>query len=234
MTEELDAVFFDLGGTLIDVSVPREKTWAEVLSRHGREVDESVLAESIRAADRDLDESFANIQGSDEGPFWLEFNSNVLGRLGLDMKAEDILQELSDSFGKVVTDERNWNDYPDARPLLEDLEARDMRVGLISNATDLARKVLERLDLGKYFDPIVISSEIGHRKPSREIFRTALGEAGASPSRSIYIGDKPAVDVLGARRAGMNAILIDRQDTFPNAQCFRVRDLETIRAFVKV
>ncbi len=234
MTEELDVVFFDLGGTLIDVSVPRERVWADVLSRHGEDVDTSVLAESIRAADRDLDESFAGIQGTDEGPFWLEYNSNVLRRLGLDMRAEDVLTELSESFDELVMDEKNWKDYSDTRPLLEDLSRRDMEVGLISNATDLARKVLTRLDLERYFDPIVISSEIGHRKPSREIFRSALEEADAVPSRSLYIGDKPAVDILGARRAGMNAILIDRGDTFPDAECFRIRDLGAIRNFVRV
>jgi putative hydrolase of the HAD superfamily len=234
MTEELDVVFFDLGGTLIDVSVPREHLWAEVLSKHGMEVDIPKLAESIRAADRDMDETFANIQGMDEKPFWLEFNSRVLEGIGVDTRSEEVVSELSKSFGALVTDEEKWKDYPDTRPLLEDLCRRDIEVGLISNATNLARKVLRRLDLEKYFDPIVISSEIGHRKPSREIFDEALDRAGAAPSRSIYIGDKPAVDVLGAKKAGMNAILVDREDTFPEAQCFRVRDLNAIRTFVRV
>lgn len=234
MTEELDVVFFDLGGTLIDVSVPREHLWAEVLSKHGEEVDLPKLADSIRAADRDMDETFANIQGMDERPFWLEFNSRVLKGVGVDITSEEVVSELSKSFGALVTDVEKWKDYPDTRPLLEDLSDRDIEVGLISNATNLARKVLRRLDLERYFDPIVISSEIGHRKPSQEIFDEALDQAGAAPSRSIYIGDKPAVDILGAKRAGMNAILIDREDTFPDTQCFRVRDLNTIRTFVRV
>ena len=234
MTEELDVVFFDLGGTLIDVSVPREHLWADVLSKHGRDVSVSKLADAIRAADRDMDESFASIQGMDEKPFWLEFNSRVLDGAGVDVSSEDVVSELSKSFGELVRDEGKWQDYPDTRPLLEDLSRRDINVGLISNATNLARKVLKRLDLERYFDPIVISSEIGHRKPSREIFDAALDQAGAAPSRSIYIGDKPAVDVVGAKKAGMNAILIDREDTFPDAHCFRVRDLNALRTFVRV
>ncbi|UCE91414.1 MAG: HAD-IA family hydrolase [Methanobacteriota archaeon] len=234
MTEELDVVFFDLGGTLIDVSVPREQLWANVLSRHGKNVDLSRLAASIKAADRDMDDHLASIQGMDEEPFWLEFNSRVLEGVGVDVASEEVASDLSRSFCRLVADEEKWRDYPDARPLLEDLSHRDIKVGLISNATNLARRVLRRLDLERYFDPIVISSEIGHRKPSREIFYTALDRAGAAPSRSIYIGDKPAVDVVGAKNAGMNAILVDREDTFPGAQCFRVRDLEAIRTFVRV
>lgn len=234
MTEELDVVFFDLGGTLIDVSVPREDLWAEVLSKHGRNVEVSRLADSIKAADRDMDEAFASIQGMDERPFWLEFNSRVLKGVGVDIRSEQVVSELSKSFGTLVTDEEKWQDYPDTRPLLEDLSKRDIKVGLISNATSLARKVLKRLDLERYFDPIVISSEIGHRKPSREIFDVALDQADAAPSRTIYIGDKPAVDIMGAKKAGMNAILIDRENTFPDTQCFRVRDLNALRTFVCV
>jgi HAD superfamily hydrolase (TIGR01509 family) len=232
MTEELDAVFFDLGGTLVDMDVTRESVWAEVLSRHGADIPTDLIAGALRKADRDLDDAFAEIQGIDERPFWKRYDTEVLRSLDIDMDPDEVMTDLSASFGKIIPDERTWKDYPDARPTLDDLVRRDIGVGLISNATDLARRVLRRLGMERYFDPIIISSEIGHRKPEREIFDIALREAGVAPSRALYIGDKLAVDVRGANKVGLNAVLIDRAGVFPDAPCVRISDLSAIRTFL--
>lgn len=232
MTEELDAVFFDLGGTLIDVAVPRERTWTNVLARHGMEVEEAAVARALRSADRDLDDRFAKVQDSDEMRFWVEYDERVLEELGLEAPHDGWVDHLSQSFAKTVMDEEAWAEYPDAKPLLSSLSQRDMTVGLISNATDLARRVMRRLDLERYFDPIVISSEVGARKPSREIFDIALERADVSPSRSLFIGDKPGVDIVGAGSTGMNAILIDRQGTFPDTPFLRIADLRSLGQFL--
>jgi FMN phosphatase YigB (HAD superfamily) len=232
MTEELDAVFFDLGGTLVDMSVPRENVWVDVLSEHGAQVGADRLTNVLRNVDRDMDDAFAQIQGQDERPFWRAYDDAVLASLGVKVDPEGFRKDLSEAFGRIIPDEGVWTDYPDAKPILDSLGGRDMAVGLISNATDLARKVLRRLDMERYFDPIIISSEIGHRKPEPEIFDMALKEAGVSPSRALYIGDKLAVDVKGASGAGMNAVLIDRGSVFPDAPCVRITNLSTLRAFL--
>ena len=232
MTEELDAVFFDLGGTLIDVAVPRERTWTEVLAGQGMKVDEAAVGRAIRRADRELDNRFAEVQDSDERRFWVKYDEMVLGDLGLEVPDDGWVDDLSESLAKVVMNEEAWKDYPDAKPTLRSLSQRDMTVGLISNATDLARRVMRRLDLERYFDPIVISSEVGARKPSRRIFDIALERAGVSPGRSLFIGDKPGVDVVGAGRTGMNAILIDRHGTFPDTPFLRIADLSSLRQFL--
>jgi putative hydrolase of the HAD superfamily len=232
MTEELDAVFFDLGGTLVDLSVRRETVWADVLAGRGLDVGLDALTSALRKADRDFDEAFAEIQGMDERPFWKAYDEAVIRTLGIDVEPDAVVADLSASFGRIIPDEGVWADYPDSKPMLDDLSKRDMKVGLISNATDLARRVLRRLDLDRYFDPIIISSEIGHRKPEREIFAKAVRDAGVAPSRALYIGDKLAVDVKGASGAGMNAVLIDRESVFPDAPCVRITSLSALQAFL--
>jgi len=217
---------------LIDMSVSRESVWAEALSRHGADVEAETLTRALRKADRDLDEAFADIQGVDERPFWKRYDTEVVRSLGLDIDPEDVVADLSASFDRIMPDESLWKDYPDTKPTLDGLTGRDIEVGLISNATDLARKVLRRLDMEKYFDPIIISSEIGHRKPEREAFDIALNEAGAAPSRALYIGDKFAVDIKGANRAGMNTVLVDRGNVFPDAPCVRIPDLSALMTFL--
>jgi len=217
---------------LIDMSVSRESVWAEALSRHGADVEAETLTRALRKADRDLDEAFADIQGVDERPFWKRYDTEVVRSLGLDIDPEDVVADLSASFDRIMPDESLWKDYPDTKPTLDGLTGRDIEVGLISNATDLARKVLRRLDMEKYFDPIIISSEIGHRKPEREAFDIALNEAGAAPSRALYIGDKFAVDIKGANRAGMNTVLVDRGNVFPDEPCVRIPDLSALMTFL--
>ena len=233
MTEELDVVFLDLGGTLVDTTVPRESIWSDVLLEHGEDVDHADIAAALRRADRELDDRFASVQGADERPFWIEYDEAVLGHMGLELGAENIIQDISTAMGRMVMEESNWADYPDVRPFLEALGRRGLDVGLISNATDLARRVLKRLDLERYFDPIVISSEVGHRKPSRQIFDIALDQSGVASSRAIYIGDKPAVDIEGANNASLNAILIDREGLFRDANCIRIPDLDSLGTYLR-
>jgi putative hydrolase of the HAD superfamily len=231
MTEELDAVLFDLGGTLIDTRVPREQVFEETLRSQGVEVDPDELRRAIAGAENELDPRFAEVDGTNEREFWRELDAAVLRRLGLDLDLDAFASELSSRFGELMSDEGNWVVYPETRDVLAGLRKRDLKVGLISNATDLARRVMARLDLEGYFDFVVISEEVGVRKPSREIFDIALRKAGTRPSRAIYIGDKLSVDVVGATQAGLNAILVDRNDTYPDAQCLRVTDLNFLRRF---
>ncbi len=232
MTEELDAVLFDLGGTLIDTKVPRESVFDEVLRTHGVEVDPKELARAIAGAENELDERFAGVDASNEREFWMELDAAVLRRLGLDIDLDTFAMDLSSRFGALMADEANWVTYPETREVLAGLRRRDLKLGLISNATDLARRVMARLDLEGYFDFVVISEEVGVRKPSKEIFDIAMEKAGTLPSRAIYIGDKLAVDVVGATQAGLNAVLVDRNGTYPDAQCLRVRDLNFLRQFI--
>ncbi len=151
--------------------------------------------------------------------------------MGIKTHVKEISKDLSTAFKDIMPDVESWVEYPDVRPALERLRRRDFKLGVVSNATDLLNKVLHNLDLSKYFDFVIISDEVGVRKPSPRIFLMAAEEAGASPSRSIYLGDKPTVDIQGATKAGMNAILVDRANTYPDAKCLRIRDLTYLRHF---
>ncbi|MCJ7606804.1 MAG: HAD-IA family hydrolase [Thermoplasmata archaeon] len=231
MTEELDAVLFDLGGTLIDTKVPREHVFEEALRSQGVEVERGMLQRAIAEAEHELDGRFAGVDETNEKDYWRELDATVLRKLGLDIDLDLFAADLSSRFGKLISDEENWVPFPETREVLAGLRGRDIKLGLISNATDLARRVMSRLDLEGYFDFVVISEEVGARKPSKEIFDIALKRAGTRPSRALYIGDKLSVDIMGATQAGMSAILVDRNDTYPDAQCLRVRDLNFLRRF---
>lgn len=229
MTEEIDAIMFDAGGTLIHVQPPKKEIFARVLSEHGMITKPEKIASSMVKVDRRLDAEFA--RAVDESRFWREYYDIVLADLGVKTDAEDISKDLYESFEETMQKVDSWTEYPDVRPVLEMLRRRDFRLGVVSNATDLLNKVFHNLDLAKYFDFVIISDEVGVRKPSPRIFMMAAEKAGASPSRSIYLGDRLAVDIQGATGAGMNAILVDRANAFPDARCIRIRDLTYLKRF---
>jgi HAD superfamily hydrolase (TIGR01662 family) len=99
---------------------------------------------------------------------------------------------------------------PDTRRVVEELTRRGYRLGILSN-TITEREIplwLEEDGLSGYFPTVVLSSIFGHRKPGPEIYREAARRAGVEPARAAYVGDNPARDVLGGRRAGFGMIII--------------------------
>lgn len=232
MTEELDAVLFDAGGTLFDMD-PSESTiiW-NVLQKHGLRVEREQVEAANRKAKRTLDSEFAKCDSKNEGPFWLEYDRLIAEELGFKGDLGKLMEDLSEEFDKVSGDEKRWLEYPDARPLLEKLRRRDFRLGVVSNATDLLNRVMVQLDLTKYFEFVIASELVGVRKPRPEIFLMAAKKARAQPSRALYVGDRFAVDYVGAKDAGLQAILLDRDDTYAGVDCIKVRSLRALLRFL--
>ena len=85
------------------------------------------------------------------------------------------------------------------------------RLGLVTNFPDgpTARMVFERFSFGAVFDSLVVSGEVGFRKPSRVIFEQSLSELGSAPEKTVMVGDTLDADVLGPKDMGMRAVLID-------------------------
>ena len=232
MTEEIDAILFDAGGTLFDMTPPREEVVSEVLARHGHRVDAASVARALARADGVFDREFAELDGKNEEAFWTRYDDFLLDELGFTGDKRKVSIDLNATFDEMIPKVSSWVDYPETKPVLDGLRRREFRLGVVSNATDLARRVLDSLGLTEYFDFILLSEEVGVRKPAPRIFHMAAGMADTRPSRCLFVGDKLAVDVMGARRVGMSAVLVDRNNAYPDAKCLRERDLSFFRKFV--
>lgn len=95
--------------------------------------------------------------------------------------------------------------YPQAHELLGAL-AQVSTLGLITNGlTDVQRTRIERLDLDRYFDAVIISDEVGHAKPGTEIFDLAFEALGNPATESaIMVGDSLASDIAGGKNYGID------------------------------
>jgi len=90
-----------------------------------------------------------------------------------------------------------------------------------------------KLGLEPYLDVIVTSEEAGADKPNPIIFQAALQRAGVDASEAVHVGDQYKMDVVGARGVGVNPILIDRYNLYPEgSDCPRICNLTELAGYL--
>jgi len=122
---------------------------------------------------------------------------------------------VSSELGREVTPERlmaaiRFQAYSDAAPALAELRALGLRLVCVSNWDVSLPSVLDRCGLADGLDAVVTSAATGARKPDPAIFAAALDVAGCEPGEALHVGDTEDEDLVGARSAGIRALLIRR------------------------
>lgn len=108
-------------------------------------------------------------------------------------------------------------------PVLTTL-AGQFRLGLCSNFSDgqTARRVVDDAGFARHLQAIVISDEIGIRKPRPEIFEAVAERLGLAPREIVHVGDSLEADVAGARAVGMQTVWLTRRIRDPEAELSRL------------
>ena len=126
---------------------------------------------------------------------------------------EDIAESITDMY---VREYPHINAPVDGAVTLVMESRRRFKVGAVSNGfPDVQYRKLETLGLRDAFTCIVLSEEIGIRKPDPRIFRKAAGLLGVPPSACLYVGDSYNSDIVGAKAAGMTTCWLCRDEVFP-------------------
>ncbi|WP_174591826.1 HAD family hydrolase [Methanocella conradii] len=101
--------------------------------------------------------------------------------------------------------------YPTVKPALEQMQKR-YRLGIVSNAQEaFTLPELGLYDLTRYFETIVLSSEVGVKKPNSMIFARALSNLNVKPSEAVMVGNDMTADMIGASKLGMKTILVSQR-----------------------
>ena len=100
-------------------------------------------------------------------------------------------------------------------PALDALRSNDIRLCVISNFVWGGPELLHDLELASMFEALIVSARVGFQKPNPGIFKVALGQMHVDPANAWHIGDSYRADVVGARRVGINGVLIDRSGKDP-------------------
>ena len=220
---DLKAVLFDAGNTLIWLDHP----WVvELLREHGVETSVEGLMEAEYGAKLLMDEMARGNGGMDERARGKVFFAEIFRRVGVaDADFPSVAQRM---FARHA--EKNlWGNVRDhTAETLDELRRRGYRLGVISNADGRVEQALDAVGLRPHFELVIDSGLVGIDKPDPRIFQLAAERMGVRPEQAVYVGDIYEIDVLGARAAGMQAILIDPLWKWEDRECTRIRGLQDL------
>lgn len=214
-------VFFDVGGTLVSSSPGPAEIFRQALARGGQLLDPEAVARTLRSPDLIVTLIQPMVRGR-ESDFYRSVNARLVEHMGLTAQ-EATLDDVHASFEREVV----YRPYPEAVRVLKALRSAGYRTGVISNFSHRLPDILEDLGLAAHLDTVTYSFEAGAEKPHPKIFRAALARAGAEPERALMVGDSYEADYLGARRAGLHALLLCRGRDRPEP-CPALRSLEEL------
>ena len=208
----ITAVFFDAAGTLFE---PREsigRTYTRLARDFGLDAPEDAVAASFRRAFGDAPGlAFGLGLRHDElrrleREWWRQRVSETFAPLG---KFPDF-DAYFDALFSYFANPDHWLADLEAAPMLQRLRDDGLKLGVISNFDYRLYRILDGLDLTRFFDSITISSEAGYAKPRREVYDAALARASVSVHDAMHVGDSEHLDFAPAAALGIAAVLIDR------------------------
>jgi len=211
MEGNIRAVLFDADGTLFDRSLAQRKAleivvrqFPHIFGAFGLERVAKAFTESDRITTEDF-EAGAPSEG-------LRLKRSRLFLQLLDLQEDE---DLADAITEVYV-----RDYPTveasmagAAPLVKGLSRRFI-VGVVSNGLpDVQYRKLEAMGLREVFSCIVLSEEIGIRKPDPGIFHHAASLLRMQPSECLYVGDSYTSDIVGSKNSGMLACWLNHEQS---------------------
>jgi len=200
-TQDLRAVTFDVGGTLIVPWPSVGHVYVEVAARNGYASLSPDLLNRRFAASWKAFQNFRHTRSE-----WATLVDTTFHGLIDTPPSRSFFPALYDRFGEPGA----WHVFEDVVPTLDGLKSRGLKLGVISNWDDRLRPLLRALKLHDYFETIVVSCEVGCAKPSRLIFDQAVRELAVPAGAILHIGDSYQLDVQGAESAGFRALMVQR------------------------
>ena len=222
-------VFFDWYGTLAHYDPPSAELQARACHDFGVDVTPELINRGFPAADQYFYEENASSPMDKRSPqeqarVYSQYETLVLKGAGIEVDKKASLAILAKV--RQLAEGTRFALFTDVLPTLKVLKDKSLVLGMISNIVRDMHPVCQQLGLDPYLDFIITSVEVGADKPQPPIFWAALERAGVEAAEAIHVGDQYLSDVIGAQRVGMKALLLDRDDLFPDiSDCTRIYSL---------
>lgn len=224
---DIRAILFDAGGTVIHLDSARIR---DLLSR---ELNVDVSLDKFPRAQSLAMARVAELVAAAAGPteqLKREFYTSLLPETGVN---EDMLSDAVECVYKLAREEMLWRKAEDSTArVLQELKKRGYILGVISNSDGRIESAFEQTGLSSYFQFFIDSFHVGVEKPDPHIFRLATRKAGVAPNQAVYVGDLYAVDVVGARNAGLLPILYDPFELNRNYDCLAIRSFDELLTII--
>lgn len=192
---------FDAGGTLLEPWPSVGHIYAEVAAEFGvPNADPARLNRQFRYLWR----NHPNFDHSRRA--WAEVVASTFVGTCRRSACDAFFPQLYERFARREA----WHLFPDVRPALQALQAKGLKLGVVSNWDERLHSLLKEFELAAYFEAVVISLETGFRKPSPRIFERAAHLLGVPAGAILHVGDSAKEDVAGAQAAGCWGVRIRR------------------------
>ena len=226
---EAQAVFFDVGGTLLRPCPDVAHTFTQVARERGHDIELAEVESRIPAMDAFYEEEYrrdGDFWCSPEGSvdIWLDQYRLLCRLLGLEDDAEGMALQVHRAFRHGD----HWSLFPDVWGCLAALEARGLALAAVSNWDAGLELLFDDLGLAPHFTAVISSAAVGRRKPDPAIFRLACGCLGVPPERCVHVGDRPDADGDGAAAAGVRPLIIDRTGALEGCRYEAIASLEEV------
>jgi putative hydrolase of the HAD superfamily len=232
VVDEPKAVLLDVGGVLF---LPDHDRLLGAMSRAGFAPPVEALDRAHYAGAAALDEAAAETGWPHYWSFYLDAFLTACD------VPDELRAEALDHLSSEHAVSGLWTRIPPgAREGLEALGATGVCLGIVSNSDGSVEAQLREYDLaqvgpgpGIEVECVIDSTVVGVSKPDPRIFELALDAMGVAGADSWYVGDTPAFDVLGARRAGLRAFLLDPYQQHLDMDCDRVASLTELAELIR-
>jgi len=237
------AVIFDMGGTLMRFVRPGSGSWRELEVPGIRGIYQYLIEQGHPIASHEDDFVEAMFARLAEG--WEQSTGGHISLRAVDWIAagaadhaltldEAALLEAARRYARPLRD--GLTAAPGAAATLAALREQGYRIGLISNTiwpAELHLEDLEEIGLLPHLEHLTFSGEMGVWKPNPQVFLHTLEALDASPAQSVFVGDSPTEDILGAQGVGMRAVWV-RSREFPLGQVRPDATIDTIPDLIPI
>ncbi|MDA8169858.1 MAG: HAD family hydrolase [Nitrospiraceae bacterium] len=201
------AVFFDLYGTLIDIFTDEQDPWvysalSQYLGYHLVRISPEELKKTYFEEIR-LSLNLSNEPHSEVDIYKIFYE--IMRRYGQDRPAKSAVIAVSMLYRSLTR--RRFGLFSNVSNAVSAI-ARLYKIAIISDAQWVfTEPEMEMLGLTRFFRTALLSSRFGYKKPDTRLFHTAMSRLWVKPEDSVYIGDNPEKDLVGAKKAGMKFIM---------------------------
>jgi putative hydrolase of the HAD superfamily len=208
-------IIFDLGGTLL--CSPLDGQWEQAFARMDADLLSGLQALGYTLNREAFFQRFGAIftaLDSQSQADWREITTaqvltQTLAELGAPPLSPAALTQALRAY--YAYSESLWQPMPGVYEVVQQLQATGLKLAIVSNANDSGNvdRLIDSAQLRGYFDPILVSSRVGLRKPSPGIFRPVLEAWGLAPGNCTVVGDTLDTDIRGAQLTGLHSLWLN-------------------------
>lgn len=235
--QRYDVILFDMGYTLVYFEPSSARLIQESLQSLGidRPVDEIGRAmEQVwqRRYQEGAGAAFPATEAYDRESE-LRLGRGLLAQLGVEA-SEVQIAAYRQALGARFDQPGVLRPFGDTVDVLTALQEQGYRLGIVSNWGWNLRDQVAQTGLDGFFEVVWASAYAGYHKPHPAIFQQALARMDAAPERTLYVGDSYEHDVIGARKAGIEAVLLDRKGRAGDRDCPVIADLSELLPLLEI